>query len=422
MSELLLVIRREFRERVSSKSFLLGTIALPLFLGAVLILPVVFDSAGGERRLAVVDQAPAGIGERVIAALEAMAAADGEARYRLERVSAPLEEARDALHARIAERELDGYLVLPPDILEGNRAQYRGTAVPGPALLRDLGLAVSQAVQAERLRASGLELEEVAHLLRRVEIQPGRITAAGEDGHAVSAFILAYIVAFLVYFMTAFYGMNVLRSVLEEKTNRISEILVSSMRAMHLLAGKVLGVGGAALLQVAIWAVSFVILLRVSGPLAERFGLPVEVIRGMSVEPLLGAALLGFFVLGFLVYASLFAALGAAVTSEQEAQSLQIAVMVPLIVPLLFMMPLTTDPLGPAATVLGLVPFTSPVAMPMRMAAGPVPGAQVLLALAVLALALAAAAWVSGKIYRIGILSTGKKPTLRELARWLRTA
>src|SRR5690606_19975984 len=229
---------------------------------------------------------------------------------------------------------------------------------------------ITTSVQAARLQRAGIELTELASLLTPVRIHTARITPTGEDGtDAGASFLLAYVIAFLLYMMIAFYGANVLRSVLEEKTNRIAEVLVSSVAASRLLLGKGVGVSAAVLLQVLIWAGSIALLVTRSDWLSARFNVPPEALDALRVEPLLAVVLIAFFVLGFFLYASLFAALGAAVSSDQEAQSLQIVVMLPLFVPLLLLIPLTTEPLGPLATVLGLVPFTAPMAMPMRMAA-----------------------------------------------------
>ncbi len=263
----------------------------------------------------------------------------------------------------------------------------------------------------------------MATLIKPVEVDGARITSTGEEGgDAISTFFLAYIVAFLIYLLTLLYGVSVMRSVLEEKTNRIAEVLVSSVKPAHLMAGKIIGVASAAILQVLIWAAIIALLATQSDAIASRLGIEAGTMKAFAVEPWVGVALVLFFILGFLLFSSMFAALGAAVTSEQEAQSLQMVLMLPMFIPLIFIGPITGEPLGRVATILGLVPFTAPLTMPMRMAAGQIPTSQVLLSLALLVLGIALTAWLAGKIYRVGILSTGKKPTLKELARWMRMA
>ena len=426
MSEVLIVLRREFLERVRSRTFLLGTILTPLFMGALFIVPnLIGAGGGGERTIVVVDEAPAGVGDAFVAVLTAPPPADAEDAftYKVERVTTPVDQARAQLNARVLAEEIDGYVALPADVVERGQVAYRARNVSSFTLQRDLTRAATVAVQQVRLRAAGLEGGQVAALMRPVDLQAARITARGESaGDAQSTFWLAYVSGFMVYFLVFAYGINVMRSVLEEKTNRIVEVIVSSMRATHLMLGKILGVGSVALLQVAIWIALGALGVSRSEMMAKRFGLPPGSLDVLRVEPWVLAAMLGFFVLGFLLYAALFAAVGAAVNSDQEAQQLQTIVFLPLIAAIVFMVPVINDPLGGTATTMGMIPFTSPINMPMRMAAAAVPPGQIAASLALLAVTVLFVTWLAGKIYRIGILSTGKKPTLAELGRWLRTA
>jgi ABC-2 type transport system permease protein len=156
--------------------------------------------------------------------------------------------------------------------------------------------------------------------------------------------------------------------------------------------------------------------------LASRFHLPPGSLDVIRVAPGTALALVAFFILGFLLYSAVYAALGAAVNSEQEAQQFQMLVLAPMFIPMAFLIRIVTDPLGPTATMLGLIPFTAPVTMAMRLASTTVPASQVIASLAGLVVTVLAVAWLAGKIYRVGILSTGKKPTLAELGQWLRAA
>jgi ABC-2 type transport system permease protein len=188
------------------------------------------------------------------------------------------------------------------------------------------------------------------------------------------------------------------------------------------MAGKILGVGAAALLQVGIWVAFVVILATQSDLIANRFGVPREMFDALTIP--FGQALLflAYFALGFFLFAALFAAVGAAMTTDQEAQSVQIPILVPLFVPLFLAPAMAGEPLSPLATTLGLFPLTAPIAMPIRIAAAPIPPLQIAASLALLVLGLMAVVWLAGKIYRIGILSTGKRPTLAEVVQWLREA
>ncbi|MGH7719736.1 MAG: ABC transporter permease, partial [Gemmatimonadaceae bacterium] len=272
MTDTLIIARREFRERVHSRSFLIGTLLLPVFMAGLIVLPQLIRG-GGERKLAVVDESGASLTGRFTEALAALHTDTADATsYTVEPVARPLPRVRDELNRRVRTEELDGYVVFPADVLERNEVQYRARSIANFDVMRDLRQAASRAVQAERLRRAGLDGGEVASIVRPVEISGARITAEGEEGgSALSTFWLAYMVAFLVYFMTAFYGTSVMRSVLEEKTNRIAEVMVSSVRASHLMAGKILGVGAAALLQVLIWGVMIWLVATQSDLITRRF-------------------------------------------------------------------------------------------------------------------------------------------------------
>jgi len=426
MSEVMTVFRREFLERVRSRSFVIGTVLFPILMAAMWIIPARMGSGGGTRHLVIVDQAPAGVGQTVVQLLTARqqgASDEDRVTFTAERVAQPLAQVKAGLIGRVQRKEIDGYLYLPPDIVQTSQAEYRARNVANFTVLTAVQRATTQAVQAARLQAAGLDASQVAGLVKRVELGTGRITDKGEEGgSAQSTFFLGYIVGFLVYLMILLYGMNVLRSVLEEKTNKIAEVIVSSMKASHLMLGKILGVGAVALLQVAIWVALAAFGTSRSDALTARFGMPKDALAVVHVPPATLAAVAGFFVLGFLLYAAMYAALGAAVNSEQEAQQFQLPVMMPLIIPMVMVFRIVSDPLGGMATVLGMIPFTAPVTMAMRLASTPIPPVQVIGSLALLAATVLAVAWVAGKIYRVGILSTGKRPTLAELGQWLRMA
>jgi ABC-2 type transport system permease protein len=421
--DVLLIIQREFNERVASRSFIVGTLVFPILIIALILLPRLIGASGTEWRLALVSDAPPPVGEAFAATLTAAPESEDDNTYALTRVPGSIEDARDRLLAQIESGEIDGYVALPGDVLQSGTVVFRTGKSGSFAVIRDLRAAGTRAVQRERLARSGIDPAAVAALVAPVEVDEARLTAQGEQrGGALSTFLTAYVVAFLIYMMTTLYGVAVMRSVLEEKTNRIAEVLVSTIRASHLMAGKIIGVGSAAVVQILIWVVITSIIVSQSEHLGEGFAPPDTVMQALNVPIGTGLLLFLYFLLGFFLYASVFAMVGAAVTSEQEAQSVQFIALIPMIAPMLFLETILNAPLGRTSTVLGLIPFTSPVTMPMRMASTPVPPAEIVASLALLAAGIAAIAWVAGKIYRVGILSTGKRPSLGELLRWVRMA
>lgn len=423
MRNVLIIIRREFLERVRTKAFVIGTVLFPVFMVGLIFLPALIRAGGGERTLVLVDRSPSGLGEQVAATLQVPSEDENAIRYTIERTTAPFEEQREALNRRVEAKEIDGYVVIGEDVLTTNEVAYRARDVTKVQVVQDVEAAVTAAVRQERLAGRGLTASEVLELVRGVDVQAARLSGQGEErGNLMATMMTAYIIFILFMQLIALYGQNAMRSVLEEKNNRIVEVIVSSVRPVHLMAGKILGLAAVALLQIGIW-VSFVALLASqSGWMSERFGISTGAFSALQLEPVVWLVLLTFFALGFVLYAAMYAAAGSTVTSEQEAQQLAFPLMLPLFVPIAFIIPILMDPLGATARTLSLIPFTSPVVMPMRAVATDVPGGEIAASMALLVLGTAAIVWLAGKIYRVGILSTGKKPSLRELVRWMRMA
>jgi ABC-2 type transport system permease protein len=423
---MLIVLQREFIERVRTKSFILSTILVPLFLVAMFAFPVLIEVTrqGGESTIAVVDEAPEGIGESVAAGLAREPERERDERFVVNRITAPLASVEDSLRGLVLAEEIDGYLHLPPDIAESNVVAYRGTSVTNMELNEQIGESVSAAVQGVRLSDAGLDAGVVSELLQPVRVNAARITSEGEEGQsAISGMIFSMVVGMFLYFLILLYGTQVMQSVQEEKTNRIAEVLVSSIRASHLMLGKVLGVGLVALLQVAIWIISGAILFSQKDRLAASLDLPeIPSAFSLGIGVWEGMALLLFALLGFFQYAALFAAAGAAADSAEDAQRFFFPIFLPLIIPLFMQQQILAEPRGMLATVLGWLPLTSPMVMPMRMGAGGIPTVEIIGSLVVLAGGVWVIGLLAGKIYRVGILSTGKRPSMRELGRWLRTA
>jgi ABC-2 type transport system permease protein len=421
--DVLLIIKREFNERVASRSFVLGTLLFPLIMIGLMMLPRLVGSRGTEWNLALVSEAPAGVAESFTASLSKAPDSLDENTYRLTPVEGPVSGIRERLAAQLDAKTIDGYIALSADVLQSGTIVFRGRKSGSFAVIRDIRAAGTRAVQSERLKRSGIDPSAVAALVAPVRVDEARLTARGEErGGALSTFLTAYAVAFVIYLMTTLYGVAVMRSVLEEKTNRIAEVLMSTIRASHLMAGKIIGVGSAAVAQVLIWIAITALVVTQSPRLGEGFSLPDTALQALNVPLPTGVLLFLYFLLGFFLYASVFAMVGAAVTSEQEAQSVQFLALIPLIAPMLFLQSILNAPLGRLSTVLGLIPFTSPITMPMRMASTQVPPLEIGASLALLVAGIAAVAWVAGKVYRVGILSTGKRPTAAELIRWIRTA
>lgn len=424
MHELRIILGREFRERVRTKSFVLSTLLTPVFFVGILFGPLLIERMGGgqERVLAMIDESGSAIGDEIARALSGPEGDDAD-RLTVRVVPGTAAALEDSLAAEVLADRLDGLLVVPSDILYGGAVQYRARSVTDTGLQRRISAAASAAAQGRRLEGAGIDPSMLADIMHPVQVNASRVGGGGEEQSAEAGIFVSLMVGFALYMLILLYGVQVLQSVQEEKNNRISEILVSSMRASHLMLGKVLGVGMAAFLQIAIWIGLALVLARPLGGMLGDGG-EMSMLAGLvsQVEPSLIVSVLGFLLLGFFLYASLFAAAGAAAASSEDAQRFTFPLIMPLIIPMMTISSIISAPRDALAVVLSWIPFTMPLAMPIRIGAGGTTGVEVAASLVVLALSVLLLGTLAGKIYRIGILSTGKRPTMRELVRWLRTA
>jgi ABC-2 type transport system permease protein len=278
-------------------------------------------------------------------------------------------------------------------------------------------------VLAEQLRSVGVSAVESDRLKRmRLEVRAERITPTGRGGSGQLSILIAISIAMLLYVTIFIYGQAVLRGVIEEKQTRVAEVVLSSVRATTLLAGKVLGVGAVGLTQMVIWIAASVLMARYRVPLLAQMGVDAAPLQFPSVSNGQLVVLVLFFLLGYTFYAALFAAVGAMVNTEQEAQQAQMPVVLLLVVSIMFLQPVLNSPDGALATNLGWLPFSSPIVMPLRMTAVNVPPWEIGLSLFALSAGCYIAIYIAARIYRTGLLMYGKRPTFREVARWVRQA
>lgn len=418
MSKVFAIVRREFVERVRTKGYWIGTLLFPVFMTALVLVPVLLARGGGTKNIAVVDYTADSFGSQVTATL-------GETKqFDAVRVAGGA-GVEDSLAREVAAHRIDGFVILPAAITDSGRAEYRGSNVSAFEALEVLRSTLRRAVWTARFERDGVDPRLVARAqipidLETNKLKDGKIT--GQSG--AQSFALAYFMAIILYMSILLYGIGVMQSVLEEKTSKIVEVLVSSLKPFQLLAGKLIGVGGASLFQFLIWGVTMRLLLSRRSALMGGLGAGNEA-AGMFQLPSISAStaivFVAYFIGGFLIYSAMFGAVGAMSNSLQEAQQAQQPVAMLLVVSMLSMFAMITNPGSTYAVVLSLIPLTSPIAMPVRWVAGSVSPLEVAGSIALLILGIVVILWVAARIYRIGILMTGKRPTLRELARWVRT-
>ena len=422
-----LILRSEFGRRVRSTAFLLATLLVPVGFVVLGTAPALFGYLAGEttdRTVAVVDQTDQ---------LADSLVATGDDQVTFRRVDVPEDSARAAVRAG----DYDGYLLLPAALLEGTgEATYYSTDGGGLSLRTQLDRAVNRVVRSRRLAAAGASASVRSIVETDVSLASRTLSEEGSTADSSFAYTaIGYLMTLAIYFAVLFYGQFVMQGVIQEKSNRVVEVIVSSVRPFELLMGKVLGIGAMGLVQMVTWLVLAAGGSAAVGPLLVLFFDPADlgVSSGASAAAMTEAAgvsiptipfdlvvwFLLFFLGGFLLYAGLFAAVGSTVEQQQDAQSLLSPVMMPLILPILFLIYVIEAPNAAASVVLSMVPFFSPILMVLRIAVTTVPFWEIALAFGLLVLTFVGTIWLAGRIYRVGILSYGKTPSVREIARWI---
>lgn len=422
------VIKREFTEMARTKAFIIATVLGPFLIVLLMVAPVLFMRAGGggERAVVVLDATGSGVGAEVAAMLDALdpAAMGGMgSRFSADvlEVSGEARAERDAALERIGAEEspLDGYLYLPPDFLDNASAFYEGRNASSQFQMQQVEMATQRALQVRRMAETGVDPQVIARVTAPVRLDARKPGGAEEEG-ATETFLVGLILAMTIYFAVVMFASSVMRGVLEEKRDRIVEVLLSSIRAREFIVGKVMGIGAASLFQMLVWAAFAVAALTWGPALAESYGATFPNLPEIPTPAVV--SFMFFFATGFLLYAAMFGAAGAIATSDAEANQMQFPVTVPLLIGLFMMYSLMADPDNPIAVAGTLIPFTAPIVVPVRAMMTEIPTAQYLISGVLMLATLFAVMWIAAKIYRIGVLSTGRKPTMKELVRWMRTA
>lgn len=411
------IARREFLERVRSKWFIAITLLGPVVMTAIIVVPAWLGARAALDRvkIQVVDRSGHDLFPSIV-----RASAGFEMPFDFESVSPGIDE--KVLLGRIRDEKINGFLLIPKGVLAGEKAIYRGDNATNIRVGVQLQGALYMAARSARAAEAGVRPEVINQIdWPKVELEAQHDTGRGQAAQAQASFLVGYVVMFVLYMSILIYAVNVMRSVVLEKTSRVIEIVVSATRPSSLMFGKVIGVGSVGLVQLAVWSGMALLLFHYRGELLGAFG--VDGASDVELPPLALVdvlVILAYFALGYFLYAALYAAIGAMVNSDQDAQQAQTPVVLLLILPVVCVQLVAGNPRGPIAQVLTLVPFSSPILMPMRYLLSGATPLEVALSMAILVASLVAAVWIAGRIYRIGILMYGKRPGLRELGRWIR--
>ena len=424
--KLFLIFKREYLTRIRTKSFIISTILAPLAIILLIAIPIILQVTDSEKTQVI------GIKDEVGTVLPRLIELNSE-RY----IPTP-PVTMDSLRSLVLAGNIDGFIEITEAHLSTNKdVELLYTGSGGMGLISEIQSDIRMVLQNERLdRAEvGDVVQEI--LAMRPQLLTRKLTAEGEETQdTLALFMIGYIMCFIIYGAMFGYGAIIMRSVIEEKTNRIIEVITSSVKPFELLMGKVLGVGALGLTQFIIWSVSASALLAIAAPVTalligddttsvESTGAATQATSEMPFEiPTIGPELwitfILFFLLGYLIYSALFASVGSAVDSESDTQQLMLPIMVPIILPMLFLGKVAQDPDSTFSVITSLIPFFAPMLMPVRVAMTDVPAWEYATAVLLMVGTFVGLIWLSSRIYRVGILMYGKKASFKEMAKWVR--
>jgi ABC-2 type transport system permease protein len=417
MDKLKAIIKREYLTRVRSKGFIIGTVLSPLFMSSFILVPYLIGrSAGPDKyQIAILDQyGDASLIESLNRTLAPTKSRPTRYEFSHEQIHSQeeLESRQQALGQRIQQKQLDGYFILPADALQVEEIKFFAKNASSMSNRSRLEDAINKAVQERRFTQEGLHSERVRNLTKGVKLTVVNERGESERGRVMLAFVLVM----FIYITVLIYGVTVMRGVMEEKQSRIIEVLLASVRPFDLMLGKVIGIGLVGLTQYLVWAIFGVVFSVASAGAAIA-------VSGLSI-PKISVSLMLFFIayylLGYFLYATLYALVGAIVSNEDDGQQIQWPISMTFAASLVMSTLAMENPNGALVTVLSLFPFFGPSLMFLRIALGAAPAWQIALSIGLLIGAIAIVVWVTAKIYRVGVLMYGKRPTLPELVRWLK--
>lgn len=456
MNKLLAIIRREYLQRVRTKFFVIMTVLGPLMLLVFTVLPGLLFSlkTGGDTRIAILDQTAGTVLYEPIRNALLSRPRDGEVndnqpaigdsvgenpQERMEKAGKSLtgsfyveqvklngrslDDVRHELNTRIGRDELEGYLVIPPDILNNSESKtaYYGRNVGDVVTRGQIEKRLNSAVRRQRLIEEGVKDQDVDALSKSVDVATYPVNEKGQEGAEDSGagFVMVFIIAFLIYITILLYGQVILGAIVEEKETRIAEILFSSVRPFHLMLGKLIGVSLMALTQLAIWVAAFAGVAAFIFPALAASGTQVNI---PHLPPAFFVYFFLFFVLGYFIYATIYVLVGSMVTTTQEGGQMAMPIVFLLMAGLYMAFPVIRAPNSSFAFWVSMIPFFSPITMMVRIISQTPPFWQIALSLIIGCVTVVLLTWLASRIYRIGMLMYGKKATIPEVMRWVRQA
>ena len=423
------ILKREYLERVRTRTFLVLTLLAPAIMTALMIFPAKLATMGQKADYVVIVTSTKQFGEMVRQQLlsELTSSDDDEAeeagskqkpedQYTIVVDTTPTNSERASLRDKIDTHTIDGFIWLTDDAIASHKVTWTGREVAGSREKAWLGDAVNHILQQQELSKQGLSSSQADELLKRVKVEAVRIDRGRETKSSGSSrFLEITVMVMLIYVAVLLYGISVMRSVLEEKTSRIMEVLLSSASSTELMTGKILGVGTVGLTQIVVWTVMGGVIALPSMAAQPNFA-------DLQLSPVMMISFVLYFLLGYLLYSTMYATIGAITTTEQEGQQLQFLIVMPLVLSVFMLMPVIRTPDSTTMVWLSMVPFFAPIVMYARIVIQTPPLWQIGLSLLLMVGTIAGLVVLCARIYRVGVLIYGKRANLPEIMKWLKYA
>lgn len=426
MKKIYLIVAREFTERARKKSFIVTTLLMPIFMIGMMVAPSLMMLYGGseQKQVVVIDRSGI-VGHRLESSQEVVFSTQNNL------------DKEEACQTYNADSGIFGILFISEDVSQSGQVQFITNSSSSLMLEELISSQIKSIIEQEKLKER-YNIDNLDQMLQDVDTPitlntfENNGTGNEEEMESTSSginYILGIVLGMMLYMMIILYGQMVLTSVVEEKSSRVIDVMVTSCTPFQLMMGKILGIASVALTQIAIWAVliiaasKFLIPSLFSANIAATSDAILQGVVGTLGDTGYMAQLLAYVVLfilgGFLLYASLYAASGSAVDSVQDGQQFNSIIMMPIILAIIVMMSVFNDPNSSIAFWASMIPFTSPIVMIARIPFG-IPTWEIVVSLVVLYLSFVLTTWLAAKIYRIGIFMHGKRPSWRELGEWLK--
>ncbi|MFA6457269.1 MAG: ABC transporter permease [Bacteroidota bacterium] len=414
MNKILAVAKWEFIEKVRTKAFIIGLFMTPLIMSVFTVLPSLLAEKGDEKTkmFGVIDETRS-LAEVINIRMEKkFTLENGSPNYHLREITdetMDLEHLKILAAAQLASNEIEGYFILPKDVLEKGKIEYRAENVGNARDQNRFSKLLEEIIIERRLQSNGFDAALVKKLMTEVDIKTFKVNKHGEEKESgfMETFFTGYIFIMLLMFLVLSSGQMLIRSVIEEKANRIVEVLISSCSSQELMSGKIIGLSMLGLTTVLFWGLLLI---------GVNFATPVPFV---TVDNL--ALLMIYFIMGYFMYVGIFIIAGSTVSTEQEAQQMTGYITIFLILPIAFAVPVMFNPDSTLVKVMSQIPLLTPTMMALRFSIQTPAWWEIALSLVTLSGTIYGLMWIAGKVFRIGILITGKKPSMKEIYGWLRT-